>query len=79
MELQSYIDLGLQKVGAVLDGKDFLCETVRSNRTVSISQQSNKMHADTFRILTYTLPFGLSFEHTDVFLSRVSEKGLVKL
>jgi hypothetical protein len=79
LEPEKYVKLGLRKVGAVLDGKDYLAETARSNRTVSVGQQSNKSHHAAFRNLTWSLPMGLVFEFTSPFLGRASEKSLVKL
>jgi len=79
LEPQSYIDLDLRKVGAIIDGKDFYTETVRKDRVISVAQQGNKLHKSSFRILTWSLPCGLSFEHTDAFLARASEKQLNRL
>jgi hypothetical protein len=79
LEPEKCVKLGLRKVGAVLDGKDYLAETARSNRTVSVGQQSNKSHHAAFRNLTWSLPMGLVFEFTSPFLGRASEKSLVKL
>ena len=79
LEPEKYVNLGLRKVGAVLDGKDYLTETARINRTVSVGQQSNKSHHAAFRNLTWSLPMGLVFEFTCPFLGRASEKSLVKL
>ena len=76
MEPQSYIDLDLRKVGAILDGKDFYSDTVRGNRTISTVQQRNKLGKSSIRILTWSLPCGLNFEHTDTFFARPTEKKL---
>ena len=37
LEPQSYIDLDLRKVGAIIDGKDFYTETVRKDRVISVA------------------------------------------
>ena len=37
------------------------------------------MHSEAFIILTWSTPMGLTFEHTDGFLGRASEKMLVKV
>lgn len=70
IEPQSYIDLEIRKFGAILNGKYFLCEIMRSNRKITISQYSNKMHTAAFQILTFTLPMDLSFEHTNALLRK---------
>ena len=77
---QSYIDAGLTNVCAVPDGKDFLTWTPRTNTVLSRAASSNKMgNHSAARVVTWTTPAGLTFEHTDVFLARVSEKKLVEL
>ena len=40
---------------------------------------SDKVHASAVRCISWSTPHGLSFEHTDLFLGRVSEKKLVEL
>ena len=69
----------LEKVAALVDGKDFLCDTVRSNTMTTRSQYSNKMKASAFRCLSWMTAAGLSFEHTDLFNGRCSENRLVEL
>ena len=76
LEPQSYVDLDLRKVGAILDGKDFYCDTVRDDRTISTAQQGNKLGKSSIRILTWSLPCGLNTEHTDSFFARPTEKRL---
>lgn len=74
---QSYIDLELDDICAVLDGKDYPCETVRSNRVLNCAQSSNKTHGSAFRNLTWSLPCGGVIERTPGFLGRASEKGIM--
>ena len=76
---QSYIDLELEQICSVLDGKDYPCETVRSNRVLNCAQSSNKIHGSAFRNLTWSLPCGGVIERTPSFLGRASEKAIMSL
>jgi hypothetical protein len=51
LEPQGYKDIGLRKVAALVDGKDFLTDTVRVDRVLNTAQASNKMHASKICIL----------------------------
>jgi hypothetical protein len=79
LEPSKYIALNFRQVCSVLDGKDWGVETARKDRTASVGSQSNKTHGSAFRAVTWPLPIGLVFEFTAPFLSRASEKRLVKL
>ena len=76
LEPQSYIDLGLKMVGGVIDGKGWFTNTIQSNQNLATVQQGNKLHHSSIRILTWLLPCGLNFEHTNGFFARVTEKRL---
>lgn len=76
LEPQSYKDLGLKKVGAIIDGKDFYTDTVRSDRSISTAQQGNKLNSSSIRILTWSLACGLNFEHADGIFARATEKNI---
>ena len=78
LEPPSYDEVGLKNVAALIDGKDFLAETVRSDRFLNCSQASNKMHASVFRVLIWSLPCGIVIERTCTFLGRASEKNLMR-
>lgn len=54
-------DLGLEKVGAVIDGKDFHTETVRkeSMGVVKEAMYSSKIGGSAFRTITWSLHYGL--------------------
>ena len=69
--------MNLRKVGLVVDGKDFLTETVRSDRVLNCALASNKMHHSAFRVLTWSLPCGAVVERTAAFFARASEKALM--
>ena len=45
----------------------------------SRASYSDKMHHSAVRCISWSTPQGLSFEHTDLFLGRASEKRLVEL
>jgi len=77
LEPQSYIDMDLRKIGLIVDGKDFLTETVRSDRVLNCALASNKMHHSCFRVLTWSLPCGAVVERTPAFFARASEKALM--
>ena len=70
---------GLERVMGLADGKDYMCETDRAHTAVSRAMRSNKVHASALRCITWSTPSGLTFEHTDLFFGRVSEKRLVQL
>jgi hypothetical protein len=75
---ERYFQIGLQKVGLLMDGKDCVTDTVRVNSFVSRAQYSDKMHCSAGRYIMWVLPCGLSVTYTPLFLGRVSEKALVE-
>ena len=76
---QQYKDEGLDKCCAVPDGKDFMIYTTWSNTLFTRASYSDKVHHSAVRCISWSTPEGLSFEHTKMFLARVSEKALVGL
>ena len=76
---QQYKDEGLEKCCAVPNGKDFMIHTTRSNTLFTRASFSDKVHHSAVRCISWSTPQGLSFEHTNLFLGRVSEKRLVEL
>ena len=64
---------------AIPDGKDFKIFTPRKNTLFSRACYSDKVHASAVRCISWCTPMGLSFEHTDLYLARPSEKTLVQL
>ena len=50
---QSYIDLGLRKVGVIIDCKDWFTDKIRSNQNIFNVQQGNKLHHSSIRIFTW--------------------------
>lgn len=63
-----YKKLGLDDIAAVIDGKDFICETVRGDRFLNTAQASNKVNHSAFRLLTWSLPCGTVIQRTPDFL-----------
>ena len=76
---ESYKVVGLEKIAAVPDGKDFMTDTARSNTIITRSQFSDKVHNSAVRCISWMTANALSFEHTDLFLGRCSEKRLVEI
>lgn len=74
-----YIERNLEKVAALLDGKDFLMHCKRKDDFMRRIQHSNKMKAAAARGIAWTTGAGLSFEHTKLFGARVPETRLVQL
>jgi hypothetical protein len=70
-------ELGLGKVGAMPDGKDFATDTPRGDSTMSKASYSDKIHHSGARCITWTTPAGLCFEHTILYMARASETSLV--
>jgi len=78
LEPEWYIKLNLHKIVALVDGKDFLCETCRKDRVLNCAQSSNKVNHSAFRILTWSLPCGAVIQRTPAFFGRASEKAILR-
>ena len=78
---QSYMDAfgEDEKIFGVLDGKDWPCENCPTNSAIQRLLRSHKISHAGFRNLTWTLPHGLSFLHSPLFLARISERRIVEL
>jgi hypothetical protein len=76
---RSYSDQDMLLVCALPDGKDFRIDEQRSNTVLSRAARSYKVKHAAARCITWSTPSGLTFEHTNLFFARVSEKMLVKL
>ena len=75
---QRYFDIGLDRVGLLMDGKDCVTDTIRLNSFLSRAQYSDKMHCSAARYIMWVLGCGLSVTYTPLFLGRVSEMALVE-
>jgi hypothetical protein len=78
LEPEWYIKLNLRDISAVIDGKDFMCETVRTDRFLNCAQSSNKVNHSAFRLLTWSLPCGAVIQRTPAFFGRASEKAILR-
>lgn len=76
---QAYKDENLEKICGIPDGKDFKIFTPRKNTLFTRACWSDKVNASAVRCISWCTPMGLSYEHTHLFLARVSEKALVEL
>ena len=76
---QAYKDENLEQICGIPDGKDFKIFTPRKNTLFTRACFSDKVHASAVRGISWCTPMGLSYEHTHLFLARVSEKALVEL
>jgi len=74
-----FTEHGYTRIGALPDGKDFMIDTARTNSMVSRAMRSDKVKNSAVRCISWMTPANLSFEHTDLFLARCSEKKLVDL
>ena len=76
---QEFVDVGIDPIGSLLDGKDFLTDTTRLNFALTRSQRSNKTEHSSGRWFCCITSSGLNFEHTLMYLARTTENRLVKL
>jgi hypothetical protein len=74
-----YYREGLEDVGSLVDGKDFLIEVKRKDKAIQRIQISSKVNAAAARCLTWSTPMGLVHEYTKLFGGRVPETTLVRL
>jgi hypothetical protein len=74
-----YTAAGLANVGALVDGKGFMMDTPRLCSAVKRACFSGKVKHSGARCITWTLPCGLTFEHTPLFCARATESRLVEL
>lgn len=75
---ERYFEIGLERVGLLMNGKECVTDTVRVCFFKPRAQHSNKMHCSAGRYIMWVLPCGLSVTSTPLFLGRVSEKALVE-
>ena len=74
-----YINLGYGNVGALVDGKVFMTETVRINSAINRMLYAEKVDNSGGLVMTWTTPTGLCFEHTGLYFARCPEVRLVEL
>jgi hypothetical protein len=76
---QQFIDAKMTNVAALNDGKDFKTETVRVNSFFTRAGWSSKVEHSAFRVVTYSLPYGLVFLVSPLYFGRATEGNIVSL
>lgn len=76
---QEFIDANMSCVAALNDGKDFKTESVRVDSFFNRAGFSSKIHCNGFRIITYSLPYGLVFLTSPVYFARATEGAIVSI
>jgi len=76
---KEFTSAGLDKVAALVDGKIIATDNCRSNSTITRAMYSDKVkHAGALHHAWIT-PTGLTFDHTPLYLGRLTESRLVDL
>lgn len=75
---QEFKDSNLMKVGALVDGKVFMTEESRKHSAIKNAMYNDKTHHAGVLLLTWILPYGLTFEHTHLFCGRCTEGAAVQ-
>ena len=70
--------LGLEKVGALVDGKVYMTHENRVHNGIKRAMWSDKVHHGGVLEHSWILPCGLNVEHTPIFCARLTEGALVK-
>ena len=76
---QEFIDAHMTHVAALNDGKDFKSESVRVDSFFHRVGYSSKIQCNGFRIITYSLPYGLVLLTSSVYFARATEGGIVSI
>lgn len=76
---EEYVEVSMEKVAAVVDGKDVGTATLRSSTLLHRLQWSDKVSGSAGRGLTFSSKIGVILEHTGLWMGRVSETALMKL
>ena len=74
-----YVKEGMLRTAVLLDGKDYLTDTLRSDKTHARTQQSHKSGAAAAREMCCSTPMGLTFLYTRLVGGRIEENDLVKI
>ena len=70
---------GMSKCGALVDGKVIMSNECRQHSAIKRAAWSDKVHHAGFLFHAWIIPCGLNFEHTGLYLARLTESALVKL
>jgi hypothetical protein len=74
-----YKDKHYERVGAIVDGKVFMTDTIRVNSALSRMMYAEKVDNSGGLVVTWTSPMGLCFEHTGLYFARCPETRLIEL
>lgn len=66
---EKYKKKGYERVGAIVDGKVFMTDTIRINYALSRLMYSEKVDHSSGLVITWTSPMGLCFEHTGLYFA----------
>ena len=70
------MECDLTKVTHLVDGKDMKIETPRNNDSLKRRVRSEKFHESAARVLNFSTPIGLAFEHARMEGARASKKSI---
>jgi hypothetical protein len=73
------VEKGLERVGAIVDGKVFMTDTVRVCTAINRLMYSDKVDNSGGLLMTWSAPTGLVFEHTGLYFARCPEARAVEL
>lgn len=76
---KEFRDANMASVGALVDGKVFMTEECRGHSAIKNAMYNDKTHHAGVLLLTWILPYGLTFEHSCLYCGRCTESAAVKL
>lgn len=76
---EEYKKRGYENVGALVDGKVFMTDTVRINSALDRLLYADKVDNSGGLVMTWSAPTGLIFEHTGLYFARCPETRLIEL
>lgn len=76
---KEFKDMKMEKVGLLVDGKVIMTDVVRAHNAVKRAMWNDKTNHNGVLFHAWIMPYGLSVEHTPLYLGRVTEQALVEL
>ena len=76
---RNFRDRGHERIGAIVDGKVFMTDTVRVCTALDRLMYNEKVDNSGALLMTWSAPTGLVFEHTGLYFARCPETRLVEL
>jgi hypothetical protein len=76
---KEFKDMKMEMVAMLVDGKVIMTEVCRGHSAVKRGMWNDKTHHDGVLVHAWIIPYGLSVEHTPLYLGRVTEQALVEL